>query len=201
MADERLHKTRKYKGVFDGVATAAHGQPDLGRARLLRPSLAQMFGDNQDTRPRPTACGDIRGGLITWLERSTVKNAPASGAFLFCRCGRLLAPSVKTRMQHDGVWDSLMALITNIRARRISCLLPCTLFPSQSSFSTSTVSTPSSTRPRPGLPNARSMRRILSPDMFNLARQVRAATDHAANAAGRLAGVTRALNASAREAR
>jgi len=36
------------------------------------------------------------------------------------------------------------------------------------------------------------MRRILSPDMFNLARQVRAATDHAANAAGRLAGVTRA---------
>jgi hypothetical protein len=45
------------------------------------------------------------------------------------------------------------------------------------------------------------MRRILSPDMFNLARQVRAATDHAANAAGRLAGVTRALNASAREAR
>jgi uncharacterized protein len=28
----------------------------------------------------------------------------------------------------------------------------------------------------------------LSPDMFNLARQVRAATDHAANAAGRLAG-------------
>jgi len=45
------------------------------------------------------------------------------------------------------------------------------------------------------------MRPILSPDMFNLARQVRAATDHAANAAGRLAGVTRALNASAREAR
>ncbi|HTE77954.1 MAG TPA: DUF1993 domain-containing protein [Xanthobacteraceae bacterium] len=29
----------------------------------------------------------------------------------------------------------------------------------------------------------------LSPDMFNLARQVRAATDHAANAAGRLAGM------------
>src|SRR3974377_2290486 len=29
---------------------------------------------------------------------------------------------------------------------------------------------------------------LLSPDMFNLARQVRAATDHAANAAGRLAG-------------
>ena len=28
----------------------------------------------------------------------------------------------------------------------------------------------------------------ISPDMFNLARQVRAATDHAANAAGRLAG-------------
>jgi Domain of unknown function (DUF1993) len=28
----------------------------------------------------------------------------------------------------------------------------------------------------------------LSPDMFNLARQVRAATDHAGNAAGRLAG-------------
>jgi len=28
----------------------------------------------------------------------------------------------------------------------------------------------------------------LSPDMFNMARQVRAATDHAANAAGRLAG-------------
>src|SRR6201988_1657897 len=28
----------------------------------------------------------------------------------------------------------------------------------------------------------------LSPDMFNLARQVRAATDHAANAAGRLVG-------------
>jgi len=28
----------------------------------------------------------------------------------------------------------------------------------------------------------------LSPDMFNLARQVRAATDHAVNAAGRLAG-------------
>jgi uncharacterized protein len=28
----------------------------------------------------------------------------------------------------------------------------------------------------------------LSPDMFNLARQVRAASDHAANAAGRLAG-------------
>jgi hypothetical protein len=28
----------------------------------------------------------------------------------------------------------------------------------------------------------------LSPDMFNLARQVRAATDHATNAAGRLAG-------------
>jgi uncharacterized protein len=28
----------------------------------------------------------------------------------------------------------------------------------------------------------------LSPDMFNLARQVRAATDHAANAAARLAG-------------
>jgi hypothetical protein len=28
----------------------------------------------------------------------------------------------------------------------------------------------------------------LSPDMFNLARQVRAVTDHAANAAGRLAG-------------
>jgi uncharacterized protein len=28
----------------------------------------------------------------------------------------------------------------------------------------------------------------LSPDMFNLARQVRSATDHAANAAGRLAG-------------
>jgi len=28
----------------------------------------------------------------------------------------------------------------------------------------------------------------LSPDMFNLARQVRASTDHAANAAGRLAG-------------
>src|SRR5271170_1623619 len=28
----------------------------------------------------------------------------------------------------------------------------------------------------------------LSPDMFNLARQVRAATDHSANAAGRLAG-------------
>jgi uncharacterized protein len=28
----------------------------------------------------------------------------------------------------------------------------------------------------------------LSPDMFNLARQVRATTDHAANAAGRLAG-------------
>lgn len=28
----------------------------------------------------------------------------------------------------------------------------------------------------------------LSPDMFNLTRQVRAATDHAANAAGRLAG-------------
>jgi uncharacterized protein len=28
----------------------------------------------------------------------------------------------------------------------------------------------------------------LSPDMFNLARQVRAATDHASNAAGRLAG-------------
>src|ERR1700720_4258002 len=28
----------------------------------------------------------------------------------------------------------------------------------------------------------------LSPDMFNLVRQVRAATDHAANAAGRLAG-------------
>jgi uncharacterized protein len=28
----------------------------------------------------------------------------------------------------------------------------------------------------------------LSPDMFNLARQVRAATDHAANAVGRLAG-------------
>src|ERR1700746_537641 len=28
----------------------------------------------------------------------------------------------------------------------------------------------------------------LSPDMFNLARQVRAATDHAANAAGRLSG-------------
>jgi Domain of unknown function (DUF1993) len=28
----------------------------------------------------------------------------------------------------------------------------------------------------------------LSPDMFNLARQVRAATDHAANAAGRFAG-------------
>jgi hypothetical protein len=28
----------------------------------------------------------------------------------------------------------------------------------------------------------------LSPDMYNLARQVRAATDHAANAAGRLAG-------------
>jgi len=28
----------------------------------------------------------------------------------------------------------------------------------------------------------------LSPDMFNLARQVRAATDHAANAAGRLCG-------------
>jgi hypothetical protein len=28
----------------------------------------------------------------------------------------------------------------------------------------------------------------LSPDMFNLARQVRAATDHAANAAGRLTG-------------
>ena len=28
----------------------------------------------------------------------------------------------------------------------------------------------------------------LSPDMFNLARQVRVATDHAANAAGRLAG-------------
>ena len=83
MADERLHKTRKYKGVFDGVATAAHGQPDLGRARLLRPSLAQMFGDNQDTRPRPTACGDIRGGLITWLERSTVqKNRTREGCFL-----------------------------------------------------------------------------------------------------------------------
>jgi len=30
----------------------------------------------------------------------------------------------------------------------------------------------------------------LAPDMFNLARQVRAATDHAANAAGRLAGRT-----------
>jgi hypothetical protein len=29
----------------------------------------------------------------------------------------------------------------------------------------------------------------LSPDMFNLARQVRAATDHAINACGRLAGV------------
>jgi len=29
----------------------------------------------------------------------------------------------------------------------------------------------------------------LSPDMFNLARQVRAATDHAANAAGRLSGM------------
>src|ERR1700704_4846565 len=28
----------------------------------------------------------------------------------------------------------------------------------------------------------------LSPDMFNLMRQVRAATDHAANAAGRLSG-------------
>ena len=28
----------------------------------------------------------------------------------------------------------------------------------------------------------------LSPDMFNLARQIRAATDHAANAAARLAG-------------
>src|SRR3974377_779406 len=28
----------------------------------------------------------------------------------------------------------------------------------------------------------------LAPDMFNLARQVRAATDHAANAAGRLSG-------------
>jgi hypothetical protein len=28
----------------------------------------------------------------------------------------------------------------------------------------------------------------LSPDMFNLARQVRAATDHVTNAAGRLAG-------------
>src|SRR3954453_7229114 len=28
----------------------------------------------------------------------------------------------------------------------------------------------------------------LSPDMFDLARQVRAATDHAANAAGRLSG-------------
>src|ERR1700741_342145 len=28
----------------------------------------------------------------------------------------------------------------------------------------------------------------LSPDMFNLARQVRAATDHAVNAAGRLSG-------------
>src|SRR5258708_12927044 len=28
----------------------------------------------------------------------------------------------------------------------------------------------------------------LSPDMFNLLRQVRAATDHAANAAGRLSG-------------
>jgi hypothetical protein len=28
----------------------------------------------------------------------------------------------------------------------------------------------------------------LSPDSFNLARQVRAATDHVANAAGRLAG-------------
>jgi hypothetical protein len=28
----------------------------------------------------------------------------------------------------------------------------------------------------------------LSPDMFNLARQIRAATDHAANAAGRLSG-------------
>src|ERR1700751_1351506 len=31
----------------------------------------------------------------------------------------------------------------------------------------------------------------LSPDMFNLARQVRAATDHAANAAGRLSGKER----------
>ena len=79
MADERLHKTRKYKGVFDGVATAAHGQPDLGRARPPRPSLAQMPGDNQDTRLRPTACGDIRGGLITWLERSTVKKPHPRG--------------------------------------------------------------------------------------------------------------------------
>ena len=63
-------------------------QLTLGRARSLRPSLAQMPGDSQDTRPRPTACGDIRGGLITWLS-------VARGALLFCRCGRLLAPSVK----------------------------------------------------------------------------------------------------------
>ena len=37
-----------------------------------------------------------------------------------------------------------------------------------------------------GEPDLLGMR--LSPDMFNLARQVRAATDHAANAAGRLSG-------------
>src|SRR6516165_11624115 len=105
-------------------------QLTLDRARSLRPSLAQMPGDSQDTRPRPTAYGDIRGGLITWLS-------VARGALLFCRCGRLLAPSVKTRMQHDGVWASLMALITNIRARRISRLFPCTLLPGAPEFAIS----------------------------------------------------------------
>jgi uncharacterized protein len=34
----------------------------------------------------------------------------------------------------------------------------------------------------------RPFKHAASPDMFNLTRQVRAATDHAANAAGRLAG-------------
>src|SRR5262249_46688210 len=39
-----------------------------------------------------------------------------------------------------------------------------------------------------GVIEADSLKMRRSPDMFNLARQVRAATDHAINAAGRLAG-------------
>jgi len=44
MADERLHKTREYKGVFDGVATAAHAWPSSISAAVIGANAGRQPG-------------------------------------------------------------------------------------------------------------------------------------------------------------
>ena len=71
MADQRLDKAGEYKVVFDGVGTAAHAPArswSVSTSAVIATIIGANAGDTQDTRPRLTAYGNIRGGLITWLQ-------------------------------------------------------------------------------------------------------------------------------------